>query len=167
MASDFRASDLAHLDLTDAELYRRGFPHEVFSTLRREAPVFWQSVPDGFPGNGGEGFWVLSKYADVQAANRDAALFSAIDGPNRDEDTFDDPCCFDIHREPNEHIAFGGGGPHYCLGANLARREIEILFEELLGRTRQIEVLGPASYSTLSIYKPILVAPKELPVRLS
>jgi len=86
---------------------------------------------------------------------------------NRDEDVFDDPFHFDIRRTPNEHIAFGGGGPHYCLGANLARREITILFEELLARTRDIEIIGPPAYSALSIYNPILVALKELPVRLS
>ena len=40
---------------------------------------------------------------------------------NRDEDVFDDPYTFDIGRTPNEHVAFGGGGPHFCLGANLAR----------------------------------------------
>jgi cytochrome P450 len=74
---------------------------------------------------------------------------------NRDEDVFDDP------------LAFGGGGPHFCLGANLARREIAILFEELLGRAREIEVLRPPTYSALSIYNPILVTLKELPVRLS
>jgi cholest-4-en-3-one 26-monooxygenase len=86
---------------------------------------------------------------------------------NRDDDVFDDPFRFDIHRAPNEHLAFGGGGHHYCLGANLARREIAILFEELLRRTRRIEVLGPPVYSALGIYSPILVGPKELPVRLS
>ena len=86
---------------------------------------------------------------------------------NRDEEVFDDPFRFDIHREPNPHLAFGGGGPHFCLGANLARREIAILFEELLGRTREIEVLRPPTYSVLSIYNPILVALKQLPVRLS
>jgi len=86
---------------------------------------------------------------------------------NRDEEIFDDPFRFDIHRQPNEHVAFGGGGPHYCLGANLARREIAILFEELLARTRSIEVLAPPTYSALSIYNPVLVALKQLPVRLS
>jgi cytochrome P450 len=86
---------------------------------------------------------------------------------NRDEDVFEDPFRFDIHRHPNDHIAFGGGGPHFCLGANLARREIAILFEELLRRTRQIEVLEPPTYTSLGIYNPILVAPKNLPVRLS
>jgi cholest-4-en-3-one 26-monooxygenase len=411
-----RVADLATLDLTDASLYRSGFPHALFTRLRHEAPVWWQAAPAGYAG-GDEGFWVLSKYDDVQAANRDTELFSALDGPsladrpemhgtmlvsmdgrehtrlrrlisagftprmvrrleeqmrrwaasivdqalargtcnfvedvayqlpmhviadivgipvedrrwlfkltndfvsagaadagrspeqqmaiqaemfqyartlgqekrarpqddvwtilstveidtddggrtgiseleldlfflvltvagsettrnaistglmalvdhpeqldtlrndptaldpavdeilrwsspvsyfarratqdteirgvriaagqritlwypsaNRDDDVFDDPFRFDIHRTPNEHLAFGGGGLHYCLGANLARREIAILFEELLRRTRRIEVLGPPVYSALGIYSPILVAPKELHVRLS
>ncbi len=86
---------------------------------------------------------------------------------NRDDDVFDDPFRFDIKRAPNEHLAFGGGGPHFCLGANLARQEIAILFEELLRRTRRIEMLAPPVYSALGIYSPILVAPKELRVRLS
>lgn len=86
---------------------------------------------------------------------------------NRDDAVFDDPFRFDIQRTPNEHVAFGGGGAHYCLGANLARREIAILFEELLARSRRIEVIGVSTYSALSIYNPILVALKELPVRLA
>jgi cholest-4-en-3-one 26-monooxygenase len=86
---------------------------------------------------------------------------------NRDEEVFDDPFSFDIRRAPQQHLAFGGGGPHFCLGANLARREIAILFEELLARTQEIELLAPPSYSALSIYNPILVAVKEIQVRLS
>ena len=86
---------------------------------------------------------------------------------NRDGEVFDDPFRFDIRRTPNEHLAFGGGGPHFCLGANLARREIAILFEELLARTREIEVLARPTYSALGIYNPVLVALKELPVRLA
>jgi cytochrome P450 len=417
MAARNQASGLADLDLTSAELYRDGFPHHVFAALRREQPVWWQRVADDFPANGGDGFWVLTKYEDIQAANRNTLLFSAVDGPsltdrpemrgtmlvsmdgrehirqrklisagftprmvgrleeqarrwavsiveralergtcnfvqdvayqlpmhmiadivgipsedrqwlftltsdflqagdpgnpmpperqmalqvemfeyaqelgrqkrtnpqddiwtilstvevesddgeraalseleldlffllltiagsettrnaitlglhalldnpeqletlredpsampsaveeilrwsspvsyfarratrgteirgvpvaegeritlwypsaNRDEQAFDEPFRFDIRRRPNEHLAFGGGGPHYCLGANLARREIAILFEELLGRTREIEVIGPLTYGALSIHNPILLAPKDLPVRLS
>jgi cholest-4-en-3-one 26-monooxygenase len=412
-----RVSDLADVDLTDCELYRDGFPHEVFTLLRHEAPVWWQAVTDDHTEIKDDGFWALSKYHDIQAANRDTERFSALDGPslihrpemrgtmlvsmdgrdhtrqrklisagftprmvgrleeqarrwavsivdealrrgtcdfvadvafqlpmhmiadivgipvedrqslftltteflqagdpanaisreqqmaiqaemfqyarqlgqrkrtdprgdiwtilstvevetddgeraalseieldlffllltvagsettrnaislgllalldhpdqletlrrdpnamgpaveeiirwsspvsyfarraardteirgvpiakgqrvtlwypsaNRDEDVFADPFRFDIRRTPNEHLAFGGGGPHFCLGANLARREIAILFEELLGRTRRIEVLGSPIYSPLSIHNPILVALKELPVRLS
>jgi cytochrome P450 len=411
------AHDLAALDLTDTGLYRRGFPHAIFTSLRRDAPVFWQAVPTAMSECADAGFWVLSKHHDIQAANRDTELFSALDGPslvhrpemrgtmlvsmdgrehtrlrklisagftprmvkrldgqvrrwaaaiidaavqrgtcdfvvdvayqlpmhmiadilgipvadrqylfnlttdllqagdpaaafskerqmaiqvemfeyarrlgeqkrrdpqddvwtilstveidtdagertalseieldlfflvltiagsettrnaisigllalldhpdqlatlrrdpsllpgaveeilrwsspvsyfarratrdteirgvpiakgqritlwypsaNRDEEVFEQPFRFDIQRAPNEHVAFGGGGPHYCLGANLARREIAILFEELLARTRRIEVLGPPIYSALSIYNPILVALKELQVRLS
>jgi cholest-4-en-3-one 26-monooxygenase len=62
---------------------------------------------------------------------------------NRDEDVFDEPFRFDITREPNAHIAFGGGGPHFCLGAQLARLEIRMLFEELAKRYPRIEALGP------------------------
>jgi cytochrome P450 len=61
---------------------------------------------------------------------------------NRDERIFDDPYRFDVMREPNEHLGFGGGGPHFCLGAHLARREIRVMFEELLARLPDIEVTG-------------------------
>jgi cytochrome P450 len=50
---------------------------------------------------------------------------------NRDEAKFDNPWLFDVTRDPNPHIGFGSGGAHFCLGANLARREIRVLFEEL------------------------------------
>ena len=61
---------------------------------------------------------------------------------NRDEDVFDDPFRFDITRHPNPHIAFGGGGPHFCLGAQLARLEIRMLFEEMAKRYPRLEGLG-------------------------
>jgi cholest-4-en-3-one 26-monooxygenase len=86
---------------------------------------------------------------------------------NRDEDVFDEPFRFDIRRAPNPHVTFGGGGAHYCLGANLAKREITILFEELFARTREIEVLGEPSYRAFGFDNPILAAIDELPVRLS
>ncbi len=50
---------------------------------------------------------------------------------NFDEDVFDDPFSFDITRDPNPHVAFGGHGAHYCLGANLARQEIRVIFDAL------------------------------------
>jgi len=62
---------------------------------------------------------------------------------NRDETVFSDPDVFDIHRSPNPHVAFGGGGPHFCLGANLARLEIKVMFEELLARIPSFELAGP------------------------
>jgi len=64
---------------------------------------------------------------------------------NRDENVFDDPFRFDVRREPNPHVGFGGPGPHFCLGAHLARREITVMFRELLQRIPDIEVSGEPS----------------------
>ena len=61
---------------------------------------------------------------------------------NRDEAVFDDPFRFDITRDPNDHIAFGAGGPHFCLGANLARMEMRVMFDELFKRLPDIELGG-------------------------
>ncbi len=61
---------------------------------------------------------------------------------NRDEDKFDNPDSFDVGREPNEHIAFGKG-EHFCLGVNLARLEIRVIFEELMKRIPDMELAGP------------------------
>jgi cholest-4-en-3-one 26-monooxygenase len=61
---------------------------------------------------------------------------------NRDEDVFEDPQRFDVTRSPNEYVAFGGGGPHFCLGANLAKLEIRVMFEELLNRLPDIARAG-------------------------
>jgi cytochrome P450 len=61
---------------------------------------------------------------------------------NRDERAFPDPFRFDVTRTPNEHVGFGAGGPHFCLGANLARREIKVMFEELFRRIPDIAASG-------------------------
>jgi len=62
---------------------------------------------------------------------------------NRDENVFNDPYTFDITRDPNPHVGFGGPGPHFCLGAHLARREIRLMWRELLNRLPDIEASGP------------------------
>jgi cholest-4-en-3-one 26-monooxygenase len=64
---------------------------------------------------------------------------------NRDETVFDHPEVFDIRRTPNPHVAFGGGGPHFCLGANLARLEINVFFQEVLRRLPDLQQTGPAA----------------------
>jgi cytochrome P450 len=61
---------------------------------------------------------------------------------NRDDAVFPDPYRFDVSRTPNEHVGFGAGGPHFCLGANLARREIRVMFEELFRKLPDIEITG-------------------------
>jgi cholest-4-en-3-one 26-monooxygenase len=62
---------------------------------------------------------------------------------NRDEEVFADPNHFDVGRTPNEHVTFGGGGVHHCLGANLARAEIRSVMHELVDRIRDVELAGP------------------------
>uniref|UniRef100_UPI00407474F8 CYP125MRCA n=1 Tax=synthetic construct TaxID=32630 RepID=UPI00407474F8 len=83
---------------------------------------------------------------------------------NRDEEVFDDPYTFDITRSPNPHLAFGGGGgPHYCLGANLARLEIRVMFEELAEIMPDIELTGPPERLRSNFINGI----KHMPVRFT
>ncbi len=86
---------------------------------------------------------------------------------NRDDDVFERPFRFDIDRSPNPHVAFGGGGVHFCLGAHLARRELTVLLDVLLERTRHIELAGPPVFACLGIFNPILLFMRELPVRVA
>jgi len=58
---------------------------------------------------------------------------------NRDEAVFDDPFRFDVRRSPNDHVGFGGPGPHFCLGAHLARREVGVMMRTLLARLPDLE----------------------------
>jgi len=62
---------------------------------------------------------------------------------NRDELVFEDPYRFDVGRRPNDHVSFGRGGPHFCLGAHLAKLEVKVMFEELVPRLQSIEPAGP------------------------
>jgi cholest-4-en-3-one 26-monooxygenase len=61
---------------------------------------------------------------------------------NRDATVFDDPFTFDIGRDPNPHLGFGGGGPHFCLGTHLARMNLRIIFETILDRMPDIRPVG-------------------------
>jgi cholest-4-en-3-one 26-monooxygenase len=82
---------------------------------------------------------------------------------NRDEDVYPDGDVFDVGRDPNPHIAFGGGGVHFCLGASLARMEIRILFEELFRRLPDIEQTAPMQHLRSNFINGI----KHLPVRFT
>ena len=80
---------------------------------------------------------------------------------NRDETVFPDPDTLDIARSPNEHVAFGGGGVHFCLGANLARVEIRAMFAEVLARLHDIELAGPVE----RLRSNFINGPRHMPVR--
>jgi cholest-4-en-3-one 26-monooxygenase len=122
------------------EMLRYGTPVMQF---RRTATV--DTDVNGFPVKSGEKvvIWYIS-------ANRDEAIFS-------------EPSRFDVRRNPNPHVAFGGGGPHFCLGANLARLEIRVMFEEVLRLLPDLEQTAPAARLRSNFINGI----KHLPVRVA
>ena len=81
---------------------------------------------------------------------------------NRDEDVFEDPQTFDIHRSHNPHLSFGMG-VHFCLGAHLARLEARVLFAELLATFGRIELAGQPERIRSNLNNSL----KRLPIRLS
>jgi cholest-4-en-3-one 26-monooxygenase len=81
---------------------------------------------------------------------------------NRDEDVFNEPDRFDVGRDPNPHIAFGGGGPHFCLGASLARLELRVLFEELFSRFPEIAVTGKPEWNRSNFFRGFTHLPVSL-----
>jgi methyl-branched lipid omega-hydroxylase len=77
---------------------------------------------------------------DYRAGDKTVLLYWAA---NRDEAVFDDPARFDISRSPNPHVGFGAAGPHFCLGAHLARREISAILRELFAKVPDIRAAEP------------------------
>lgn len=85
---------------------------------------------------------------------------------NRDPREFDEPERFDVRRNPNNHVGFGGPGPHFCLGAHLARREVAVAFRQLFTRLPDIEVVGDAvPLDAMGI--PLVGGIKHLPVKFT
>jgi len=78
---------------------------------------------------------------------------------NRDEAVFTGPDRFDIRRHPNPHLVFGHG-PHFCLGAHLARIQMRALFDEVLARTSSLRYAGPPSYLRSNFQRGV----KRLPI---
>jgi cytochrome P450 len=76
----------------------------------------------------------------VQAGDKVGLFYCSA---NRDEAAFTDPGAFDLQRSHNPHLGFGGGGPHFCLGNQLAKTELRSLFRELLTRLKTVEFGEP------------------------
>jgi cytochrome P450 len=112
-------------------------------------------------------YWTRTAKVDVemdgQHIPKGDRVVSMLRSANRDEEVFDQPFTFDIARQPNPHVAFGGGGAHHCLGAMLARAEIRAVLDELLLRCDGI-TLGPAEVAypnlttNMSIYDAMAIA---------
>ncbi|SEH79208.1 Cytochrome P450 [Mycolicibacterium rutilum] len=92
-------------------------------------------------------FWTRTTKVDVDIDGviipKGERVVSMLRSANRDEEVFGDPFAFDIGRPDNPHVAFGGGGPHHCLGAMLARTEIRAVLDELLLRADDITLGQP------------------------
>jgi cytochrome P450 len=107
-------------------------PVAVEEIVRWSSPVIWMRRT------------VLADTAELggqQLRKGDRVLLYYASG-NRDETVFDNAEDFDLRRAPNPHLGFGGAGPHYCLGAHLARREITVLYRELLQRFPGVQATG-------------------------
>lgn len=95
----------------------------------------------------------------VKIAKGESVYLAYVSG-NRDEDVFDEPFRFDVSRDPNKHVAFGYG-VHFCLGAALARMEMNSLFTELLPRLDSIELAGEPELTATTFVGGL----KHLPIR--
>ena len=117
--------------------------------------------------------WVSPVVYMRRTATRDASLGEAhitagqkvvmyYGSANRDEEAFGPTADqLDLARSPNDHVAFGGGGPHFCLGAHIARVEIDALLRQVLSRLRHLEPSGPTEW----LASTFISGPKHLPVR--
>ena len=93
----------------------------------------------------------------VQAGDKIVVSFSAA---NRDENVFENPDEFDIHRSPNPHLSFGYG-PHFCIGAHLARAQMRAIFSQVLSRMSHIELAGEIEFLQSNFQRGV----KQLPIR--
>jgi cytochrome P450 len=82
---------------------------------------------------------------------------------NRDDSVFENPNKFDVTRNPNEHMAFGRGGPHMCLGNALARIELRVMFEDLVNRVDKVERVGDVDFLRSNFVHGI----KRMPVKVT
>jgi cytochrome P450 len=134
LAEDFDG----HIKLAIEEFVRWATPVMTFRrTATRDTVLGDQQIR--------EGDWVLMMYSSG----------------NRDERVFTDPNTFNIRRNPNPHVAFGGGGPHFCMGAFLAKMQLESFFRQLINRAPTLR-LGEPDYLTSNFFRVV----KSLPYTL-
>jgi cytochrome P450 len=102
--------------------------------VRWASPIIWMRRTLGED-------YTMSDY-QMEAGDKVLLFYNSA---NRDEEVFNEPYVFDVGRTPNEHYGFGAPGAHFCLGAHLARREINVMWRELLSRTPNIHYVGEPS----------------------
>lgn len=141
--------------------------HEQIQRYRNDESVRASAVEEVLRWATPVAYWTRTTKVDIEMDGQHIPagerIVSMLRSANRDEEIFEEPFRFDIGRQPNPHVAFGGGGPHHCLGAMLARAELRAVFDELLLRCDNIE-LGPATVAypslatNMSIYDEMAIA---------
>ena len=141
-------------------------PGEI-ERYRDDEPVRPRAVEEVLRWSTPVAFWTRSTKVDVEMDGvtipKGERVVAMLRSANRDEEVFDNPFTFDIGRTDNAHVTFGGGGPHHCLGAMLARAEIRAVLDELLCRADDIS-LGPAKVAhptltnNMSIYDQMAIS---------
>ena len=138
------------------ETTRNAISHGLLAmTQYPEQRALWQGDPAGLATTavdeivrwGSPVIWMRRTVAEdtvlgEQELHEGDKVIMFYNSANRDEDVFDDPFTFDVRREPNPHIGFGAAGPHFCLGAHLARQEIDVMFRRLFERLPDIAASG-------------------------
>jgi methyl-branched lipid omega-hydroxylase len=134
------------------ETTRNAISHGLLAmTQYPDQRALWQADPEGIAATGVDEIvrwgspviWMRRTVAadtvlsgtELHAGDKVIMFYNSA---NRDEDVFEDPYTFDVRRTPNPHIGFGAAGPHFCLGAHLARQEIEVMFRRLFERLPDI-----------------------------
>jgi cytochrome P450 len=138
---------------------------DQLARLRREPALIATAVEECLRFDGPILLTVRVAHADLPVRERtiprDAMIFVMLGAANRDPAVFPDPERFDVGRDPNPHIAFGGG-THLCLGAHLAREEARVAIGEFVRRTRDVEILEDGVAWGRSLFRVL----GSLPVRL-
>jgi cytochrome P450 len=139
------------------ETTRNAISHGLLAlTAHPEQRALWQADPAGIAPTGVEEIvrwaspviWMRRTVAEDAVLGGEELhpgdkLILFYNSANRDEEVFADPYRFDVRRHPNPHVGFGAAGPHFCLGAHLARQEIDVMFRQLFERLPDIVSTGP------------------------
>jgi hypothetical protein len=140
-----QAREFSTFDITSQAFWSQPFAvrDETFAQLRASEGLTWHRPMSSLFAMAEDGFWALTRRADIAFARAGDKVGLFYCSANRDESVFDEPGEFDLGRSPNPHLGFGGGGPHFCLGNQLARAELRNLFRELLSRLTRVEFGEP------------------------
>jgi cytochrome P450 len=179
-------AEVPDVDLLDLSLYRNGMPHEVYAELREVGSVLWHPRTH-VPIFGGDiEFWAVIGHREVEQefeldlffmvltfggseTTRNAltqGLMALLDNPDQLAELRADPSLLpsDDHRTPMSRSA--AAGPHFCLGASLARTELRVMIGALLRRFETIEITGEPTWMSAGPAATVGVAVQSLPIRL-